>query len=170
MITVQVLGLMAVTTWLMGTQAKNKKEILLAQIISSIFYFLQYLCLKAYTGALTDFITIVRSIVFYFEEKHNKVISKKSLIIFMAVIVLIGIITFDNINCLLIIFASLAYLIALWIKNFQVTRILCMFGAMGWLIYNYLVGAYVNCIGNTLEIILLIIAMIRYRKTKNEEI
>ena len=169
-VAVQIFGLIAITMWLVGTQSKNKKEILLTQMISSIFYCLQYICLKAYTGALTDLVTIIRNIVFYFEEKHNKEISKISLIIFMIIIILVGTISFENIYCLLIIFASILYLIAVWVKNFQLTRVLCIISAMGWLSYNYLVGAYVNCIGNSLEIILLIIAMIRYRGTNNEEI
>ena len=83
---IQFLGLLAIISWLIGTQSKSKKGILLTQIISSTFYCVQYIFLKAYTGALIDIITIIRNILFYFEERKNKNISKKFLIIFAIII------------------------------------------------------------------------------------
>lgn len=167
---IQFLGFLAITSWLIGTQAKNKKGILFSQIVSSTFYCIQYIFLKAYTGAIIDVITIFRNILFYFEEKKNKNMPKKFLIIFAIIIILTSIFSSNNIFCILIIIASLLYLFALWIKNLFHTRLLCIIAAICWCIYNFLVGAYINCFGNILEIILLIIAIFRYKENNNEEV
>lgn len=160
----QIIGIIAICLWLISLQCKKKKDILVFQIIASLFYSLQYFCLFAFSAGLIDFTSAIRNIVFYFEEKKKNKISKLTLVIFITLAIFIGTLTFYSWVSLLPIIASLIYIYGLWQDNLKVTRITLILSDIIWLIHNFFVGAYVCCIGNVLQIIFGIVALVRFRK------
>ena len=67
-----VFSVLAVVLFVGSIQFKKKKDILLVQSFSSLCYVITYGMVGAYSGALTDFIEQIKSILFYHYEKRNK--------------------------------------------------------------------------------------------------
>lgn len=160
----QIIGVIAICLWLISLQCKKKKDILIFQTVASLFYSLQYILLFAFSAALIDFTSAIRNIVFYFEEKKNNKISKSTLIIFITIAILIGTLTFYSWFSILPIIATLIYIYSLWQDNLKLTRYIFLLSDFIWLIHNLFAGAYVCVIGNILQIIFGIVAIIRFRK------
>ena len=88
------------------------------------------------------------------------------LFVFIALVLLFGIITYDGLISLLPIIITVLYTYAFWQNNLNVARIIYIVAAIIWIYYNYEVGAYVGIIGNALEITTELISLIKYRGGK----
>lgn len=88
------------------------------------------------------------------------------LFVFIALVLLFGIITYDGLISLLPIIITVLYTYAFWQNNLNVARIIYIVAAIIWIYYNYEVGAYVGIIGNILEITTGLISLIKYRGGK----
>jgi len=158
------IGVFAIIIWVLSIQNKNKKEILIYQIVANILYGLQYFLLNAYSASIMDFISGFRCLSFYSEEKKHGKISNYSLLFFTILTIILGIFTYNGAISLLPIIASLIYMYSLWQNNLNTTRYLFIITGFVWLCYNINVGAYINIIGNSFEIISGIISIIRFRR------
>lgn len=162
----QVLALFAILFWVISILLKNKKNILLMQVIANGIYGIEYLLLGAFSAASMNFLSFLRLLVYYFYALLNIKISKWILFVFIALVLLFGIITYDGLISLLPIIITVLYTYAFWQNNLNVARIIYIVAAIIWIYYNYEVGAYVGIIGNALEIITGLISLIKYRGGK----
>lgn len=103
---------------------KNRVAILLLGISNSIFYGLQYLFLKQYTGAILNFIGIIRGIWFYLNNRLGVKPKQAvfSLVVSLALLIAAGIVTFSAWYSIFPIFATVTYTISVWQKNLKVYR------------------------------------------------
>jgi len=159
-----VIGVLAIITWIISIQNKDKKGILIYQIVANVLYGSQYFLLGAYSASLMNLISCLRCLVFYFEDKKQGKISNFSLILFTFIILLLGIITYNGLISILPIIAGLLYMYSIWQNNLTTTRYLFIINALIWLCYNFTIGAHVNIIGNIFEILSGIISIIRFRR------
>ena len=162
----QVLALFAILFWVISILLKNKKNILLMQVIANGIYGIEYLLLGAFSAASMNFLSFLRLLVYYFYALLNIKISKWILFVFIALVLLFGIITYDGLISLLPIIITVLYTYAFWQNNLNVARIIYIVAAIIWIYYNYEVGAYVGIIGNILEITTGLISLIKYRGGK----
>ncbi len=162
----QVLALFAILFWVISILLKNKKNILLMQVIANGIYGIEYLLLGAFSAASMNFLSFLRLLVYYFYTLLNIKISKWILFVFIALVLLFGIITYDGLISLLPIIITVLYTYAFWQNNLNVARIIYIVAAIIWIYYNYEVGAYVGIIGNALEITTGLISLIKYRGGK----
>lgn len=102
--------------------------------------------------------------------KNKKDISKLWLIVFLVLLVLFGFLSYDGYLSLIPLIITIGYTITSYMKNSKWLRIFFLASAFIWIYYNFMVGAYVFIIGNILEIISGIVALIRFDKKNKSTI
>ncbi|MCI8965108.1 MAG: YgjV family protein [Clostridia bacterium] len=165
----QIAGIFAMLVFAIVPQQKSKKRSLIMQIISDIFYGIQYLLLNAFSAVASNVIGAVNKYIFYVFAKKNKNVPIIILFIYIAITIVSGILTFTNILSVFPIFLSILYTYGAWQSNLKIYRIISVVGAALWIIYNFSVGAYIGAIGNVIQLISAIIAVIRLDIIKKEE-
>ena len=81
----QIAGIFAMLIFAIVPQQKNKKRSLIMQIISDIFYGLQYLLLNAFSAVASNVIGAVNKYIFYVFAKKNKNVPIIILFIYIAI-------------------------------------------------------------------------------------
>ena len=79
-ITAQIMGVLAVATFLLSYQLKQRKSIIFVNAISSCLYVLQYILLGAVEGAAIDVLSAVSTVAAHnkdkkFIDKHRENLS-----------------------------------------------------------------------------------------------
>lgn len=165
----QIVGLLAVVTFLLSYQQKKRRGIIIFNTVSRALYILQYILLGAYSGALLDVLGALSSIVATkketpFIKKHFKAV----LIGINAVIVVAGLLIYKTPLDLLPILGVVLHTGAFWIDDEKIIRRVSLAGSPFWFIYNLLSRAYFSALGDILTMVSIIIAMIRYRNKKSD--
>jgi len=169
----QILGLLAVATFLLSYQQKKRKNIIIWNVISRTLYIVQYIMLGAFSGALLDILGAVSSVLA--EKKDTSFIKKHTKAVFLAVcgvIIATGLgISILN-KSVLDIFPLIGVLLhtsAFWITSEKIIRIVSLAGSPFWFVYNLLSKAYGSAAGDILTMASIITAMIRFKDTKKEK-
>lgn len=168
----QIIGLLAVATFLLSYQQKKRKNIILLNVISSCLYIIQYLLLGAFAGAVLDILGAVSSAAA--GRKHTGFVKKytKAVLIALDICIAAAGCTIALLNRSWIdLFAVAGVLLhtgALWISDEKIIRRVSLLGSPFWLIYNLLSRAYGSAVGDLLTMCSIVIAMIRHRKTENK--
>ena len=149
----QFFGFLAIITCFMSYQKTNKKDFFIVQLITNIFYGVQYLILHAYSGCISSVISLLKNILFYNLEKRNKKISIYFLVIFGMAFIVGGIFTYEGIYSVIPVFIHCTYTIATWFKDLKITYTLSLGTSILWIIYSFIVGAYVSIIASIIELI-----------------
>ena len=164
----QVIGLMAVGLYLLSYQLKNRKQIVWTTFFSNALYVLQYILLRAFSGAAMDALCAVGS--FFAGKKHSpklrpyiKWIATVNLIIIAVVGVSIAIAQRDPIELLPVV-GAIFQTGGLWCENEQTIRKFGLIGTPFWFVYNYITQAYGAAVGSVFIIVSAVTAMIRYRE------
>ena len=157
----QFLGLIYALFLLFSLFGKNTKQILFMQTISFFFKSIHYYLLGGLSGFITSFISMLRNLIFY-KIKESYIIS----IFFIAIYILIGILTFNNIYSILPVIATIAYTLIINYDNPKYLRLGMFFTSVTWLIYNIYVNSYSGIIIQIIMIITNIIAIIKLDKNK----
>ena len=169
----QIVGLVAVATFLLSYQQKKRKNIIILNTLSRCLYILQYILLGAFSGAVLDVLGAISSVVA--SKKHTGFIKKHTklvLIIINSIIVISGgIISLVNKNPLdlLPVAGVLLHTGAFWISSEKIIRRVSLLGSPFWFVYNFLNKAYGSAIGDILTITSIIIAMIKYKHIDDEK-
>lgn len=168
----QIIGLLAVATFLLSYQQKKRTNIILLNVISRCLYILQYVLLGAFAGAVLDVLGALSSVIA--GKKHTGFIKKHTAAVLIAVnacIVLAGVgIALAN-RSWLDLFSLAGVLLhtsAFWISDEKIIRRVSLLGSPFWFVYNFLSRAYGSAIGDILTICSILIAMFRHRNTKTE--
>lgn len=148
---------------------KNKEEILILGILSSICYGGHNFLLGAITGVAMNIVTIILNLWLYINEKNKKRTSLKFLITICIITIILGSISYQNIFSLLPIVASLLFTYSIWQNNNKVYRWIGLITSILWVSYNmYLRSVF----GIITEIILLgfkVLGVIKSRKMKSKK-
>ncbi len=159
-------SILSIFLFVMSVQFKEKKNILLTQTFAAICYFFAYLTKGAYSGCIIELIEQSKDITFYTYESKNKKIPVILLVIFITLLVVTSIITYDGFYSLIPLIINLSYFISSYLKNPKHIRIVMLICGFIWIYYNFKVGAYLIIIGNILEIISATISLLRYKNQK----
>ncbi len=168
----QIIGVGAVALYLLSFQLKKRRQIVWCTCLSNALYVLQYILLGAFSGAVMDFLSTLSS--FFAGKKntpqfkrHNKLIAILSCGLIVAAGVTLAVIRKDPVE-LLPIAGALFQTGGLWFENEQTIRKFGLAGAPFWLIYNFISQAYGAALGSVLAICSVVIAMVRYRKKRED--
>ncbi len=169
----QIIGLLAVATFLLSYQQKKRSNIIAFNVISRCLYILQYLLLGAFSGAVLDILGAVSSVIA--GKKHTEFIKKHTKAMLISIntcmIVAGGLIALYN-KSWLDLFSLTGVLLhtsAFWISSEKVIRRVSLLGSPFWFVYNFLSRAYGSAIGDVLTICSIIIAMIRHKNSDNQK-
>lgn len=158
-----LVGILAVIVFVLSYQQKNRRGIVLCNVISRGLYVVQYLLLFAFEGAILDIVGMLASILA--QNKEKPIIKKhlKAVIIGInLVIVATGILLYKNIFSLLPMLGVLLHTGAFWLDNEKQIRRISFLGSPFWLVYNLISQAYGSAIGDVLTMVSIGVAMYRY--------
>lgn len=156
----QIIGGLAISLWVVSIQNKERKNILLFQGVANLLYIIEYSLLNAYSAASMNLISTIRC--FIFRKVDEKKLHKLT-IIFIGLILILGLLTYNGILSLIPILISIIYTISSSNKNAKYNRIAILIAAFIWIYYNYKVEAYITIVGNIFEIISGILSLIRFK-------
>lgn len=168
-ILIQAIGFIGIALNIIAVQFNKHWQIILVKTLGSFMFVIQYILLKAWTGAAMDGIGILRNIIFIFTVKRGKP-TLLWIIFFAALTVTFGVLTFEGLISLLAITAKLLSCIAYGINNPRTIRYLGLPTSMLWITYNSIHISIAGVINEILVTSSIIIAEIRYIKmTKNNK-
>ena len=159
----QIIGLLAVATFLLSYQQKKRKNIIFLNATSRVLYIIQYIMLGAFEGAALDIMGTFSSVAAQnkdkgFIRKHVKAV----FILINAVIFLLGILLYKNIFSLFPVIGVFLHTSAFWISDEKTIRRVSFLGSPFWLIYNLASCAYGSAVGDLLTMVSIGIAIYRY--------
>ncbi len=158
-----VIGLLAVAFFVLSYLQKKRGVILAFNLTSRVLYVAQYLLLGAFEGAVLDVLGAASGAVAQSDERDF--IKKNKKLIFVginAVIIVAGVLLYQNIFSLFPLVGILLQTDALWLKKEKYIRIVSMLGCPFWFTYNFVSGAYGSCIGDVLSFAALGVSLVRY--------
>ena len=156
----QIIGIIGACLAMLAAQANEKKKYLFIYALSYMFFVINMILLKAYSGSINCIIlTLLTLISTKYENKKFPI----GLAVFFSVVILIGnVITYNNIFSLLPAVASYIYLFILLSKNMKTIRKLTVLLRLLWAIYDFIVKAYTTFILDIFSFISSIIAIYRF--------
>lgn len=165
----QICGVIALIFTVASVQFKTKEKIVMCFVFANIAVAIQFFLLNAITGAIISIINTIRCIIFYYYKKKDKKPSLMILLIFEMVAVISGIISWQNIWSIIPIIVTVIYTYGLWQDDVKVIRITTAIVGLGWAIYDVIVMAYVGAIQEFSQFVSAIIALVRNKEEKAEE-
>lgn len=155
----QFIGFLAFIIFVISVQQKSKSKILFLQIVSFLFYALQYLLIQAYPGMIVFIINMIRSIAFYQSTKKQKT-NKYLFFVFIFLSLICGIVTYEELFDILPIIAAVLSIIFTWQPSTKILRFGQIIICISWIIYDVFVLAYIGILTETIIIISTIIALL----------
>ena len=145
--------------------AKDRKKVLIFNILSLIAILIAYILLKAWTGTAMTIVALIRNAIFLVDEDKgktsNKITKRDIIILVILYVVLIGfaIATYDGFLSLFSVFATAICNFSVWQKDVKIYKLLGIPVEVFWLIYNTYI---MSIMGIILESIMLICAITGY--------
>ena len=165
---IQFIGGIGYGTLAASYYKKEKRQILFMQIIAYIMFTIHYYLLTGITGAICNAVGLVALVVIYLFEKYE--LKYKNLIAWICIggLIIINIITFQNIYSIFPIIASTIVIISFLLDDEDYIRGIGLISAVCWLIYAIVYKSYIAIVFEVLTLIGTIIAFIK--NTSNPKI
>ena len=158
----QIFGIIGLIFLVISIQNNKKKIVLLFQIVSNMFYGLQYIVLNSLSAGMMSFISLIRCIIYYLYNRNNKIIPKNILILFIIIIISTLLFTYNGLFSIIPILATILYTYGTWTDNLKLFRYIAIIAAILWIVFNFYVGAYVAFIGSIFELLSGLLAIYRF--------
>ncbi|PCI25657.1 hypothetical protein COB57_00345 [Candidatus Peregrinibacteria bacterium] len=133
---IQAIGGLALLLTIISFQQKNRNSIIKIQIFSSILYSLHFFLLNALSGSIMNFIGIFRGYVFHKKTEKKWAKNPLWLYVFMTIIIIATVITWQSPISLLPMTASLIGTYAYWQTDAKKVRWMSLCSSPLWMIYN----------------------------------
>lgn len=147
----------------------KRKDIYLAeQLLVNILYCLQYVILGAFSGAISNVISLAKYVVFYGNAKKNKKNPKWQVIFFCLISVALGCFALNKWYTIIPIITSVIFTFAIWQDNPIVLRAVVIVCNILWIIFNIAVGAYVSAVYSGVELIFALATLIKLLIGRNK--
>lgn len=159
----QIVGILAVASYLLSYQLKKRKHIIAVNATSSFLYVLQYILLGALEGAAIDVLSAVGAVTAH--NKDKKFIAKHLtavIIVLNLLFLAVGLSLYQNIFSLFPIAGAILQTSAFWLTREKHIRLVSFLGTPFWLVYNLVSQAYGSAIGSVLCMISIGSAIYRY--------
>ena len=163
----QIFGMIAVLLGFVSYQAKNDKQLMLAQAVTGAVFAIHYFLLGATPGAVLNIVCIIRNLVYYHKDK--RFYKPKLFPILFAVIMLIfGIYSANGIHSVLVIAGQVISTVCFSFKSAQNVRKSVLVTCPMVLIYDVIEHSVGGVIYESVAMVSAIIGIVRYRKTTSE--
>lgn len=154
-----IFGIVAILYLVISFQVNDEKVLFKYQIISSFASFFQYLLIGSLMGALMNLVAGIRNLVF---KRYDKKIPLYVLIVFIIIITILSMISFEGDISLLPMLAVLNYSYALWTLDLRLIRLINILASTLFLIYDVCVFSVTGFILHLLEMSSAIISIYRF--------
>lgn len=161
----QALGIIATAITFLSYQVNKKNTLLILQTSATLCTCLSFLFLGASTGFALNIVCIIRNVAFYFQSNDSK-IHKISSVGLATVMIVLGALSWQGPESLLIIAALAANTIFMSFNSPQLLRKSVIVTSSMILIYNAIVFSIGGMANEAISVISSIIGIIRF---KNEE-
>lgn len=165
----QIIGALGYIILSLSYFNKEKRGILFIQIFAAITFALHYYLLGAITGTVCNLINMLIITVIYLYEKNNGK-NKKALVLFMIpLLVVISLLTYDNIFSIFPIIASIITMLSFLSSSENLIRLSGLLSSLGWLVYSVIHKSYVAIGFGIYTIISTSIALYKNRNVSKKE-
>ena len=161
----QILGILATVITFISYQVNTKSRLLIIQTTATLCTCLSFLLLGASTGFALNIVCIIRNVLFFFQKDKSTVHTVTAAALSVTMIIL-GIISWQGAESLLIMTALAANTIFMATGNPQLLRKSVIVTSGMILIYNAIVFSIGGMTNEGISIISSIIGIIRFRKEK----
>ena len=164
----QITGIIALIFVCISYFCKNKSKFLILQIFADIFYASSYLFINVYVAGIITIISSIRCIAFFICEKVKKPkLSYYLLPMFLICYVIVTIIFWQGFGDIIPLITCTLFTISYIQNNTQAIRYLTLIPNAILIVYNIFTTTYTNALLDTLETIVVIVAIIKFHKSKN---
>lgn len=164
----QIIGVFGLICSLLSFQMKKRKWIMAFQMTASLSFSAQLFLLGATTGGCVDMISFIRTLIFS-QNGKKWASSPVWLYVFIFLMIVTGILTWQNAWDLLPIAGSILSTVALWMKKEKNIRLISLTVGPCWLVYNLVKGAWSGALNEVLAMTSIVIGMIRNDTGKKNE-
>lgn len=159
----QILSIIAMTLMVISFQMKSNKLLFVLQIISCIGFATSYLLLGFIDACFLNILALLRCALFLIKKLKGNILV---LILLEISFIVCTIFTYQSVFSILILIAQMAGTFSMWTNNGKVIRFLNLFITCPfWLINNIHAFSIGGIICESFNIISIIVALFRYRKT-----
>ena len=163
-IVAQVFGFIGMVILLVSFQINKKSKLLKLQILSSLMFCLQFLCLNAYSGFYMNLMTLTRN---YIYSKYKDRVPTIWVVLIILMMIGLSLISYNGFISILPCLAVVIFTVSLTSSNLLVIRIGDIISCSLFLIYNFYVMAYAGVVATILELLFTVVAVIRFDFKKN---
>lgn len=163
----QLIVLVGTVIVIIGMQQKKYGHIVLCKIINEFLAAVHYIFLGGYTGMAANFASCLTNGVYWYHISRDKS-TLLFQILFGAMFVGLGILSWHGLVSLFVIAAKLISSVSLGIKNPKIIRILNLISNPCWLCYNIFVGSYAAMLTDIAITLSTLIAFLRLDVFKKE--
>ncbi len=164
----QIIGVFGLICSLLSFQMKNRKWIMAFQMTASLSFSTQLFMLGAVTGGCVDMISFIRTMIFS-QNSKKWASSPVWLYVFIVIMILTGILTWQNAWDILPIAGSILSTVALWMKREKHIRLISLTVGPCWLVYNLVKGAWSGALNEVLAMTSIVIGLIRNDREKKNK-
>ncbi|MBR3153071.1 MAG: YgjV family protein [Clostridia bacterium] len=167
MLLIQGIGGIGYGTLSLSYFKKEKKQILFMEIISYICFTIHFYLLNGMTGAICNLIGFFSLVTIYLSDKYkirNKFIIP---IFFVGLILIINVLTFQNIFSVFPMIASTIVILSFLGTNENIIRGVGVISALSWLIYAIVYKSYISIVFEVVTLAGVCIAFF-YNKKNNK--
>lgn len=147
-------------------QCKNRKTILILNLLATFATATSYILLSAYTGLAMTVVATTRNILFLLNKKKNQ--NKITLIFLYVLTILLTIFTYDGILSLMTVFATVIYTYSIWQTNTKIYKILGIPVGLVAIIYNIYILSVVGIVFESMITISAILGYIKENKKRKK--
>lgn len=164
---IQSLGVLGILTTILIYQQKDHRHLLGWKLISDVFWLAHYFLLGASSAAAITVVAILRSIILLCKD-HRWAQGTKWLWIFLATSLLLSILSWKDWTSLLATLSSLISIIAYWIGNPKLTRIISIPAGAMFLIHVALNGSLMGTLCASFIVISSVVGLFRLDLCKKQ--
>lgn len=155
----QLIGLIGLIIVICSFQKNDKKTLLNYQIISTIFFGIQYILLKATSGFFMNITMCIRNLIF---TRYDNKVPKIYITIIIIIMIALSLLSYNGPISLLPCIGSTIYTITLANSSLKSTRIANSITCILYIIYNIKVYAIAGIISATLELLSTLVAIYKF--------
>jgi len=164
---IQGIGAIGYTALALSYYRKKKIDILFMQIIAYVFFSIHYYLLDAITGTMCNLLGLGAISIIYLVEKKKDLKRRNNLILgIIPILVLISLLTYENMYSILPIVASVLSLISFLTDKENTIRAIGIISAISWLLYAIIYKSYVAIVFEIITVIATSIAFVKYKLLK----
>jgi hypothetical protein len=163
-ILIQSIGFIALILFALSFQVKLKKDILYLHLLSMIFFAIHFSLLNAWTAVAMVSLNAIKSYVFSLKNRIKQLQNNFILYLFIILFWIFGLLTWEGIHSLFVIFALNFVVLSHWSDNTKKLRLLFLFSHPLWIAYDFVVGSYIGIISEIIVLISGVTGLWRYKE------